>query len=160
MITFDEKIKVVNPRCWECRSTNVEVTYLRTEEPPFQDVAGFIYYRPLITCQEKDCQEECIAPEFNRALQNALCKMQGLLTPAEIKEHRRAYGAAIGKPKISQKDYARELGLGEVTIARYEACSQIQNKANDNLIRASLLPEFYNKIISPQTRPTLASSAS
>ena len=56
------------------------------------------------------------------------------LTPQEIKDIRAKYG-------LSQKSFARILGLGEASVARYEA-GQTPSKANANLIRAAKMPRF------------------
>lgn len=63
-------------------------------------------------------------------LRNAYDKYRlnkGLLLPSEIKEIREKYG-------VSQTAFAKILGLGEKTIARYENGS-IQDEAPNNLIR-------------------------
>lgn len=56
------------------------------------------------------------------------------LTPEDIKAIRSHYG-------LSQKSFAKLLGLGEASIARYEK-GQEPSKANANLIRAAKLPRF------------------
>lgn len=56
------------------------------------------------------------------------------LTSQEIKDIRARYG-------LSQKSFARILGLGEASVARYEA-GQTPSKANANLIRAAKIPRF------------------
>ncbi len=56
------------------------------------------------------------------------------LTPQDIKDIRAKYG-------LSQKSFARLLGLGEASLARYEK-GQKPSRANANLIRAARLPRF------------------
>ena len=56
------------------------------------------------------------------------------ITPEEIKEIRGRYG-------LSQKGFARLLGLGDASIVRYEN-GQRPTRANANLIRAAAIPEF------------------
>lgn len=56
------------------------------------------------------------------------------ITAQEIKDIRARYG-------LSQKSFARILGLGEASVARYEA-GQTPSKANANLIRAAKIPRF------------------
>lgn len=56
------------------------------------------------------------------------------LTAQDIRDIRARYG-------LSQKSFARVLGLGEASIARYEA-GQAPSKANANLIRAARIPQF------------------
>lgn len=56
------------------------------------------------------------------------------LTAQDIKDIRARYG-------LSQKSFARILGLGEASVARYEA-GQKPSRANANLIRAAKIPRF------------------
>ena len=56
------------------------------------------------------------------------------LTPQDIKDIRARYG-------LSQRSFARLLGLGEASLARYEK-GQKPSRANANLIRAARLPRF------------------
>ena len=56
------------------------------------------------------------------------------LTPEAIKDIRRYYG-------LSQQAFARILGIGEASIARYEN-GATPTKANANLIRAAAIPQF------------------
>lgn len=60
--------------------------------------------------------------------------MSNELTPQDIKDIRDKYG-------LSQKSFARLLGLGEASISRYEKGQQ-PTKANANLIRAAKIPKF------------------
>ena len=52
----------------------------------------------------------------------------------QIKEIRKHYG-------LSQQAFARLLGIGEASITRYEK-GIVPTKANANLIRAAMIPEF------------------
>lgn len=56
------------------------------------------------------------------------------ITPQTIKSIRKRYG-------LSQQAFARILGIGEASIARYEQ-GVTPSKANANLIRAAAIPEF------------------
>ncbi|MEE0705211.1 MAG: helix-turn-helix domain-containing protein [Adlercreutzia sp.] len=56
------------------------------------------------------------------------------LTPEAIKDIRHHYG-------LSQQAFARILGIGEASIARYENGAK-PTKANANLIRAAAIPQF------------------
>lgn len=60
--------------------------------------------------------------------------MIDVITPQVIKDIRKRYG-------LSQQAFARLLGIGEASIARYEN-GMPPTKANANLIRAATLPEF------------------
>lgn len=56
------------------------------------------------------------------------------ITPQRIKDIRKRYG-------LSQQAFARLLGIGAASIARYES-GVTPSKANANLIRAAEIPEF------------------
>lgn len=56
------------------------------------------------------------------------------ITPDSIKSIRKRYG-------LSQQGFARLLGIGEASMARYES-GATPSKANANLIRAAMIPEF------------------
>ena len=60
--------------------------------------------------------------------------MGNVLTAAEIKETRQRYG-------MSQRAFARVLGIGEASIVRYESGIE-PTRANSNLIRAAANPAF------------------
>lgn len=60
--------------------------------------------------------------------------MEDELTPRDIKRIRGKYG-------LTQKAFARVLGIGEASIVRYEN-GQKPTRANANLIRAADIPEF------------------
>lgn len=61
------------------------------------------------------------------ALRDAYREKMDLLTTKQMKAIRIKY-------KINQKDFAKILGWGEATLARYES-HYIQERANDNLLR-------------------------
>ena len=62
-----------------------------------------------------------------------------LLTPEEIKDIRTGYG-------VSQVAFARILGVGDKTIARYEnGC--IQDEAINNLIMLAKIPENFMRLV-------------
>lgn len=60
--------------------------------------------------------------------------MSELNMSSQIKEIRKRYG-------LSQQAFARLLGIGEASITRYEN-GVAPTKANANLIRAAMIPEF------------------
>ncbi len=65
-------------------------------------------------------------------------KQKGLLAPEEIKAIRQSYG-------LSQTAFAKVLGLGEKTIARYENGS-LQDEAQNNLIFLASDPVNFHKL--------------
>lgn len=66
-------------------------------------------------------------------------KKKGLLSITEIKEIREKYG-------MNQKEYAAVLGVGEVTINRFEN-GAIQTEATDAIIRLSAEPENMRNLL-------------
>lgn len=76
--------------------------------------------------------EEIFNPELEQEndinLYNEYRKMKGLLLPKKIKEIRKKFG-------VTQTIFAKVLGLGDKTIARYENGS-LQDMAQNNLIKA------------------------
>ena len=147
MIIIDRKIEPKVKECGECYGP-AEVVFKDVTEAGKDGVReDFVYKKPLLRCLDDNCGVVSVPAEARKALHDALCEASGLLTPDEIKLVRAEYAAAIGLKKISNKEFARHLGLGEITIARYESRSQVQNKAIDNLIRASLLEGFREKVV-------------
>lgn len=70
------------------------------------------------------------------AVQDAYRKQAGLLTSAEIKEIRSAY-------HLSQKDFALILGLGEVSVTRFETKMSQSETIDDALRRAESDPAWF-----------------
>lgn len=68
--------------------------------------------------------------------------MSGLLTSSEIKKIRGKYG-------LTQKEYALVLGMGEISIHRFEKGS-IQTEAVDNIMRLSKKPSNLKEILKRQ----------
>ncbi len=73
--------------------------------------------------------------ENNRALNEAYKRKVNLLTSEEIKEIRKKY-------KLTQRDYSFALGLGEITVHRFEKGS-IQSDADNQLMLLSNNPEHF-----------------
>ena len=70
-------------------------------------------------------------------------KQKGLLTNAEIKEIRKKY-------EMNQKEYALAIGVGEVTVNRFEN-GAIQTEATDAIMRLSEDPDnMYNLLVKNQ----------
>ena len=66
-------------------------------------------------------------------------KRHGLLQPEEIRNFRNSY-------KLTQKELASLLGLGDVTISRYEN-GALQETVYDNLLRLAMDPQNLLKLI-------------
>lgn len=87
------------------------------------------YNHTIATC--KECKERVypvsVGKQNDILKYDSYKKMVGLLTSQDIIELRK-------KLKLSQVDFAKKLGCGEKTIARYEN-GAIQEKVIDNFIR-------------------------
>lgn len=90
-------------------------------------------------CVCTECRQDVWMPEFDdnnlREAYNIYRKNHGLLLPEEIKKIRESYG-------LSQVAFARILGFGDKTIARYENGS-IQDEAPNNLIMLVREPDNF-----------------
>jgi len=89
----------------------------------------------LKTCYFCDIEEDEFVPsklvdENLLAAKDAYREKHGLLTSCEIKNIRERYG-------LTQKEYANLLGLGDVTIQRYEK-KAIQDSTYDTIMRLTL----------------------
>jgi HTH-type transcriptional regulator/antitoxin MqsA len=86
------------------------------------------------------CGEDILSPELSRRIEAEQYRIQGLLTPAEVRAVRQRTG-------LSQVDMARLLGVGDKSYARWEAGLSVQNKSMDNLIRvAAEHPELFAEL--------------
>lgn len=78
----------------------------------------------------KNCKEEIFNKDKDskilKEINNMYRKDHNLLLPEEIKRIRETYG-------LTQREFSKLLGFGDVTISRYEN-GAIQDKANNNLI--------------------------
>lgn len=74
------------------------------------------------------CGEEELPPELIARIEEERYRLEGLLSPAELRRVRHRVG-------LSQRGMARFLGVGEKTYTRWEAGLSPQTKSMDNLIR-------------------------
>ena len=89
-------------------------------------------------CGEQIWNEE-LDPENLQAAYRKYRTDHGLLQPEEIKAIRENYA-------LTQTAFAKILGLGEKTIARYETGS-LQDLAQNNLIELTRLPEAFSYLL-------------
>ena len=91
----------------------------------------------------KHCGEqiwnEALDPENLKIAYRKYRVEHGLLQPEEIKSIREKYA-------LTQTAFAKILGLGEKTIARYETGS-LQDLAQNNLIELAMLPEAFAHLL-------------
>lgn len=91
---------------------------------------------------DEDLEEEYVDTELGnenlRKIRNEYRRLNNLLLDYKIKQIRDMYD-------LSQKDFAILLGLGEVTITRYES-KTVQDKAQDEIIRNAIDPQVFYQI--------------
>jgi len=84
----------------------------------------------------RSCGELVFTNRVDEQITAALRAQLRLLTPAQIRESRKAL-------KLLQQELAERLGVAEATISRWETGMLIQSRAMDNLLRAYFaLPEL------------------
>jgi DNA-binding transcriptional regulator YiaG len=81
-------------------------------------------------------EDENLIDENLLERQDAFRKAKGLLTSSEIKEIRKSYC-------LSQKDFAKVLGLGEIDIVRYETKAVQTQSINDLLLLSRDNPSWF-----------------
>lgn len=142
------KIKIVY--CPDCEKY-VDATVIQKKESytikgdgPFTITANV----PICPKCNAELYDKEIESNNQKMLYDQYRKKHGLLLPEEIKAIREMYC-------LSQKSFSRLLGLGEITIHRYESGS-VQNESHDNLIREARNPEFVKELYS--RRPDAVSS--
>lgn len=81
---------------------------------------------PVRSCQS--CDITFLDQVGERLRHNAVCRHLGVLTPEEIKSIRECH-------QMTKARFSEVTGLGEATLARWEAGAVIQNRANDRYLR-------------------------
>lgn len=130
---MENNIKILRKEILECSICGeiheLDLCEELVEKKVKDDIVKFTekYYR----CNKYDTENIFMtAPMWNESLLNridAYRKKNNLLTSFEIKEIRSKY-------KLTQSELSFLLGLGEITITRYET-KQIQEISNDNMLR-------------------------
>jgi len=121
----------IEGRCIECGDENVHLkSALESITVEGENIEVNVRYRQCLTCNADWANLEDGDP-----LETAYYiyrNKYGLLQPEEIKKIRKSYG-------LTQKELARLLGWGDVTICRYEN-GTLQSKAYDNMLRSIQKP--------------------
>ncbi len=94
---------------------------------------GFNEKRKIDVETNEEIYDEDISKENDLIIYNKYRKIEGLLTSEDIKSIRKMYS-------LSQSEFALVLGMGEVTINRYEN-GTIQTKANNMVIESARDPK-------------------
>ena len=125
---YPKKINIKNKYCPKCfkKLCNNDIKFVKANLKVRDNWRPTNYFHPYIEC--KDCNVTESLPEASDILHDACCFSQGILTPNEIKNLRR-------KLKLTQKALAKLLGLGTITISRWETRKIFQSKVNDNFLR-------------------------
>ena len=81
---------------------------------------------PVRSCES--CNITFLDQVGERLKHNAVCRYLGVLTPEEVKSIRECH-------QMTRARFSEVTGLGEATLARWEAGAVIQNRANDRYLR-------------------------
>ena len=145
----------MNPEfvCPECQSQRVS-TEMRFEDFSFR--AGGVDYPvhstyPSHVCA--DCGASFIGESGEIARHEAVCAAMNRLTPHEILTLRQ------NKLRLSRKALSELSGIGEASLARWEAGELIQSESNDNLLRLLMTPENVERLREARHLPAIAEPA-
>jgi putative zinc finger/helix-turn-helix YgiT family protein len=115
------------PKCHERRLNEVTEQYESTREHDGRAYAIAIPDLEMLVCEA--CGNRIIPEDSDDRLSDALRRVVGVLAPAEIRESRLKLG-------LTQERMARDLGVAEATLSRWETGAQIQQRAFDKILRA------------------------
>lgn len=97
-----------------------------------------------------DCGASFIGESGEVARHEAICAALNRLTPREILTLRQ------NKLRLSRKALSELSGIGEASLARWEAGELIQSESNDNLLRLLMMPENVEKLRDARRLPAIA----
>lgn len=124
----------------ECNE-NIKIRKVTTEVKGIEITFDEYYRIDSITGEEVFDRE--LEIKNDATLYDIYKKQKGLLTNSEIKDIRRKY-------EMNQKEYALAIGVGEVTVNRFEN-GAIQTEATDAIMRLSEDPDnMYNLLVKNQ----------
>lgn len=114
--------------CEACGQDHARLVTERIEFEYGERGAGVMLHAdiPMWVCDA--CGEQYSAEGAEAAEREAICRHLGRLTPREIVEIRM-------RAKLTQDGFARRLGVGRVTLARWETGQQLQSAVYDKLVR-------------------------
>ncbi len=116
-------------KCGKCRERTVEpatVDYSTTIEHDGRAYEVSVPELPVARCQ--NCGEIVLDDDANRRISETFRAQLGLLTPARIRQSRERLG-------LTQQQLAKDLGVAEASLSRWETGAQIQQRALDRLLR-------------------------
>jgi DNA-binding transcriptional regulator YiaG len=100
-----------------------------------------------------DCGASFIGESGEVARHEAVCAAMNRLTPHEILTLRQ------NKLRLSRKALSVLSGIGEASLARWEAGELIQSESNDNLLRLLMTPENVERLREARRLPAIAEAA-
>jgi putative zinc finger/helix-turn-helix YgiT family protein len=139
-------------KCSECKQKAVREAIVDYTTQMQHDGREYtVHVDGLKTPQCENCGLVHPDSDAMRAITLAFLRQANLLTPAQIREHRR-------KSKLTQVELAAALGVAEATLSRWETGAQIQQRSLDNLLRLFFGIARVRKILTTQQISTLANS--
>src|ERR1022692_1383057 len=120
------------PFPWKCRECGQIAVYSNIVSHTVEIEHDARVYKTvvkgLVTPQCRNCGAIFPDADANRQITLEFLRQARLLTPQEIRRDREALG-------LTQKQFARILGVAEATVSRWETGAQIQQRSLDNLLR-------------------------
>lgn len=129
------KLIAVEPFPWRCRhcgKTEVVMSTIPYTAEVRHDGRLHAFTIPALhlpICQA--CGEKVFTEQVDRQINDALRSHLRILPPAAIEK-------GIKRVELTQKEFARRVGVAEATLSRWLNETQIQSKALDNLLRLFL----------------------
>ena len=122
------------PKCRERRLIEVTEPYETTREHDGRAYPIAIPDLELLACAA--CGNRIVPDDSDDRLSDALRQAVGVLRPGQIRQSRLNLG-------MTQERMARDLGVAEATLSRWETGAQIQQRVLDKLLRAYFeMPEL------------------
>ena len=116
-------------KCGRCRQREVYPTEGEYTTEFVHDGHSYTIIVPsLRTFRCRNCGEVVLDAEANKQISATFRGQAGLLTPEEIRQHRKNLG-------LTQEELAERLSVAEATLSRWENGWQIQQRSLDKLMR-------------------------
>ena len=131
---MDKNSKVIplskeSATCVVCGSSNVE-----TKQVDDSFEYGSVFLNATITVHScTECSFEFTGEGADSARHESVCHHLGLLTPTEVHNIRKDMS-------MSKAEFARQTGIGEASLSRWERGYLLQSAAMDNLLYLLSLP--------------------
>ncbi|MGH7172184.1 MAG: type II TA system antitoxin MqsA family protein [Gemmataceae bacterium] len=135
----EDNPRPIRPFPWKCGRCRQREIYPRVAEYSTEIVHDGRSYKvtlsSLRTFRCRNCGDVVLDTEANKQITQAFRQQAGLLTPEEIRQHRKKLG-------LTQEELAERLSVAEATLSRWENGWQIQQRCLDKLLRLFFaLPE-------------------